>query len=162
MLCECTFGIRNLGPHELLYFVFQWRGSPSTPHRLTETSSWPMKTRRWRVTVTMIEWCLERLPSLRVCITGSSAWIATTTTLTLRSAWHGLIPRRTWCWAKMTRPGPCMWTTIAPGLCTTTHTPTGMHLTMGKLLIDLNFDRFDPLCHLFLPVLYIYNVVFSH
>jgi len=63
--------------------------------------------------------------NLRASTTGRSASIAMTTTRTLRLAWRGSTPWKTWCWGKTTRRGPCTWTTTAPGSCTTTPTPTG-------------------------------------
>lgn len=70
----------------------QWPGLLSTLARRTLTSSSPMTTWLWPAVAMMTEWCWGRPASPRASTTGSSLWIATTTTPTLPSAWW-----RMWC-----------------------------------------------------------------
>lgn len=109
----------------LSMFLWQLPGSRLTLPQGTETSFCPTRTRRWAATATTTGWCLERLCSPKGFITGSSASIAMITTRTLRLVWRALTRRRTLCWGKMIKPGPCMWTTTVHGSCITTRTPTG-------------------------------------
>lgn len=103
----------------------QLLGSPLTQSPPTRTSSSPTTTWRWRAAATTTGWSWVTLPSPAGFITGKWLLIAMTTTRTQPLGSLGVTSWRMWCWGRMTRPGPCTWTTTVPGSCTTTRTPTG-------------------------------------
>lgn len=121
--------------------VAQLLGSPLTPPLLTRTSSSPTTTWRWLAAAMTTGWCWVTLPSPVASTTGRWPWIATTTTRTQPLGSPGAMCGRTWCWGRTTRHGPCTWTTIALGSCTTTRTLTGERWSLlrerrGKPKVD--------------------------